>query len=108
MLTYHIRPQFTDFSNLPVSERIEIEGEMVKRLEYIQFRRYQLEGKVYTQLQRNRDVFTTFLFPSAEDRALVRFRKKVQFKAHLINVQLILAMLGITMITLGIIFRIRI
>jgi hypothetical protein len=34
-------------------------------------------------------------FPGSGERASVRYRKSVQFKAHLINVQLILAVIGV-------------
>jgi hypothetical protein len=46
-LLQRIRPQVKDLSNPTVNEQIDRVGE-IKKLEYIQFRRHQLEGKVYT------------------------------------------------------------
>jgi len=76
-------------------------------MEYFQFKWFQMWGKVYTVQQRNSDVMSWFLFPWMGKRDS-RFRKTVQFKSLLINVQLFLAIFAIVAIIAGIICRIRV
>lgn len=109
-LLQKIRPKISNFASLSalMEERKRVGNETIKQMGYIQFKWFQMLGKVYTVQQRNSDVLSWLCFPGARERDSVRFRKTVLFKAFLINVQLSLAILSIVAITLGIICRIRV
>lgn len=83
-------------------------GLMIEQLEYLRFRSCQLQGKDYTKQQRDEENLTTLFFPGSGEGASVRYRKSVQFNAHLINAQLILAIIGVAGIMVGLICRLPI
>lgn len=104
-----IRLKGPAFSSLSPDEKSKRRDEMLPLFDYVQFHVYKIKGRIYTYEQRNRDAAAIFLpFTGERERASVVFRKKVQFKANLINIQLIFAFLGVGAIIVCIIFRIRI
>jgi hypothetical protein len=103
-----IRPQTSNISSLPLEEQKRVAEEILKQFDYIQFNWLRMLGKVYTVQQRNSDVQSWLVSPGTRERDSVKFRKTVEFKAFLINVQLSLAVLAVLAIVLGIICRIRV
>jgi hypothetical protein len=80
---------------------------LTAQAKYLSFHLARLQGKVYTNQPRNTEALTTLLSIGGE-RASATYSKAVRFKANLINVQLCLAIIGVTAITMGIVCRLRI
>jgi hypothetical protein len=99
-------PPFNTLSPVEKSTRRE---EIRPYFDYMQFHVYKTKGRPYTYLQHNLEL-AAFFFPFIQQQEPISivFRKKVQFKSRLINIQLTLAFLGIGAIILCLICRIRI
>lgn len=99
-----VRPKNPDISHLSEQEQSKERGKWIAQLEYSQFVWYKkMLGRTYTWSQRNADVVSTFVFQDLRERESIKFRKAVQLKAKLINLQLATAFLGFVPITLAII-----